>query len=137
MFGEWGRPDMMMMKYINSHYKKKIFQLNNFGKHTRDFTYVGDVVKILFLLIIKHKKLKNLDILNICSNKPVKLKSVIELMKKKNIKPIIKKAPLQKADILKTHGNNSKVLKITNFKKFEKLEVAINRTVDWYQKNYL
>ena len=137
VFGEWGRPDMMMMKYINSHYKKKIFQLNNFGKHTRDFTYVGDVVKILFLLIVKHKKLKNLDILNICSNKPVKLKSIIELMKKRNIKPIIKKAPLQKADILKTHGSNSKVLKITNFKKFEKLEVAINRTVDWYQKNYL
>lgn len=137
VFGEWGRPDMMMMKYINSHYKKKIFQLNNFGKHTRDFTYVGDVVKILFLLIIKHKKLKNLDILNICSNKPVKLKSIIELMKKRNIKPLIKKAPLQKADILKTHGSNSKVLKITNFKKFEKLEVAINRTVDWYQKNYL
>ena len=137
VFGEWGRPDMMMMKYINSHYKKKIFQLNNFGKHTRDFTYVGDVVKILFLLIIKHKNLKNLDILNICSNKPVKLKSIIELMKKRNIKPLIKKAPLQKADILKTHGSNSKVLKITNFKKFEKLEVAINRTVDWYQKNYL
>ena len=137
VFGEWGRPDMMMMKYINSYYKKKIFQLNNFGKHTRDFTYVGDVVKILFLLIIKHKKLKNLDILNICSNKPVKLKSIIELMKKRNIKPLIKKAPLQKADILKTHGSNSKVLKITNFKKFEKLEVAINRTVDWYQKNYL
>ena len=137
VFGEWGRPDMMMMKYINSHYKKKIFQLNNFGNHTRDFTYVGDVVKILFLLIIKHKNLKNLDILNICSNKPVKLKSIIELMKKRNIKPLIKKAPLQKADILKTHGSNSKVLKITNFKKFEKLEVAINRTVDWYQKNYL
>ena len=137
VFGEWGRPDMMMIKYINSHYKKKIFQLNNFGKHTRDFTYVGDVVKILFLLIIKHKKLKNLDILNICSNKPVKLKSIIKLMKKRNIKPLIKKAPLQKADILKTHGSNSKVLKITNFKKFEKLEVAINRTVDWYQKNYL
>ena len=137
VFGEWGRPDMMMIKYINSHYKKKIFQLNNFGKHTRDFTYVGDVVKILFLLIVKHKKLKNLDILNICSNKPVKLKSIIKLMKKRNIKPLIKKAPLQKADILKTHGSNSKVLKITNFKKFEKLEVAINRTVDWYQKNYL
>ena len=137
VFGEWGRPDMMMMKYINSYYKKKIFQLNNFGKHTRDFTYVGDVVKILFLLIVKHKKLKNFDILNICSNKPVKLKSIINLMKKRNIKPLIKKAPLQKADILKTHGSNSKVLKITNFKKFEKLEVAINRTVDWYQKNYL
>ncbi len=24
VFGEWGRPDMMMMKYINSHFKKKL-----------------------------------------------------------------------------------------------------------------
>ena len=137
VFGEWGRPDMMMMKYINAHFKKKTFQLNNFGKHIRDFTYVGDVVKILYLLIKNHKKLKSADVLNICSNKPVKLNKIIKLMKKKNIKPFIKKAPLQKADILKTHGSNLKVIKITKFKKFEKLEVALNKTIDWYIKNYL
>ena len=83
VFGEWGRPDMMMMKYINAHFKKKTFQLNNFGKHIRDFTYVGDVVKILYLLIKNHKKLKSADVLNICSNKPVKLNKIIKLMKKK------------------------------------------------------
>ena len=136
VFGEWGRPDMMMMKYINSHYKKKIFQLNNFGNHTRDFTYIGDVVKILFLLLKNHKKLKNEDVFNICSNKPIKLAEIIKLMKKKNIKPMIKKVSLQKADILKTHGNNIKVLKITNFKKFEKFEAALNNTINWYQENY-
>ena len=27
VFGEWGRPDMMMMKYINSHFKKKNFPI--------------------------------------------------------------------------------------------------------------
>ncbi len=58
-------------------------------------------------------------------------------MKKKNIEPSIKKAPLQKADILKTHGSNLKVLKITKFKKFEKLDVALNNTIDWYKDNYL
>ena len=137
VFGEWGRPDMMMMKYINAHFKKKTFQLNNFGKHIRDFTYVGDVVKILYLLIKNHKKLKSADVLNICSNKPVKLNKIIKLMKKKNIKNFIKKAPLQKADILKTHGSNLKEIKITKFKKFEKLEVALNKTIDWYLKNYL
>ena len=137
VFGEWGRPDMMMMKYINAHFKKRSFQLNNFGKHTRDFTYIGDVVKILYLLIKKHNKLKSLDVLNICSNKPIKLDKIIKLMRSKNIKPFINKIPLQKADILKTHGSNSKVLKITKFKKFEKLEIALNKTIDWYKENYL
>ena len=74
-----------MMKYINAHFKKT-FQLNNFGKHIRDFTYVGDVVKILYLLIKNHKKLKSADVLNICSNKPVKLNKIIKLMKKKKYK---------------------------------------------------
>ena len=137
VFGEWGRPDMMMMKYIESHYKKKVFQLNNFGNHTRDFTYIGDVVKILYLLVKNNSKLKSMDVLNICSNKPVKLDKIIDLMRKRNIKPSIKKASLQKADILKTHGSNSKILKIIKFKKFEKIDEALNKTINWYRENYL
>ena len=61
---------------------KKIFYLNNFGNHTRDFTYIGDVVKILKNLLLNNKKLKDKDILNICSNKPINLGSVILFMKK-------------------------------------------------------
>ena len=136
VFGEWGRPDMMMLKYIDAHYRKKKFQLNNFGKHVRDFTYIGDVVKIMYLLLKNNKKLKDTEILNICSNNPVKLEKIIDLMHKRKIKPNIKKAPLQQADIIKTHGENSRILKITKFKKFENFENAINRTVDWYKKYY-
>ena len=58
VFGEWGRPDMMMIKYISAFFLKKTFILNNFGNHVRDFTYVGDVVKILFMLLKKNKKFK-------------------------------------------------------------------------------
>ena len=136
VFGEWGRPDMMMMKYIESHYKKKVFQLNNFGNHTRDFTYIGDVVKILYLLLKNNNNLKSIDVLNICSNKPLKLQKIIHLMGKRNIKPTTKKAPLQEADILKTHGSNAKILKITKFKKFEKIDKALNKTIDWYREYY-
>ena len=43
------RPDMFMMKYLNSSYNNSIkFYLNNFGNHIRDFTYINDVCKILF-----------------------------------------------------------------------------------------
>ena len=47
VYGEWGRPDMMIIKYIDSSFKKKNFYLNNYGNHTRDFTYIGDVVQIM------------------------------------------------------------------------------------------
>ena len=56
VYGEWGRPDMFMMKYLTSSYKKEInFYLNNFGKHTRDFTYILDVCKIISKLIFMKK----------------------------------------------------------------------------------
>ena len=63
VYGEWGRPDMMMFKFIDSYYKKKLFNLNNYGNHTRDFTYIGDVVNILYLLLKKQKSLKDFECL--------------------------------------------------------------------------
>ncbi len=135
VYGEWGRPDMMMLKYIDSYFNKKIFELYNYGNHARDFTYVGDVVKILELLIKKHKTLGNNEILNICSSKPINLNKIISFMKKNKINPKIKKIALQQADILKTHGSNSKLLKYTNFKKFSDWRESLIKTIDWY-KNY-
>ena len=137
IYGEWGRPDMMMIKFINSYYKNKTFELYNFGKHVRDFTYVGDAVNIMLLLLRNHKKLNNYDIFNICSNNPINLKEIILFLKKNKINPKIKKVTLQKADILKTHGDNSKLLKYIKFKKFSNWKESVKKTIIWYQKNML
>ncbi len=137
VYGEWGRPDMMMMKYIDCFYKKKIFYLNNYGNHSRDFTYIGDVVNILYLLLKRHKKLKSYDLFNICSNKPINLKKIISFMKKNKIHPKVKKVSLQKADILKTHGDNKKLLKSIKYKKFSHWKISVRKTIVWYQKNML
>ena len=134
IYGEWGRPDMMIMKFINCFYKKEIFKLYNFGNHVRDFTYVGDAIEIMYLLLKKHNRLKNFEIFNICSNKPVKLKDIVKFLKKNNINPKIKKINLQQADILKTHGNNSKLLKTVKFNKFSDWKECLKKTVAWYQK---
>ena len=134
IYGEWGRPDMMIMKFINCFYKKEIFKLYNFGNHVRDFTYIGDVIQIMYLLLKKHNELKNFEIFNICSNKPVKLKDIVKFLKKNNINPKIKKINLQQADILKTHGNNSKLLKTVKFNKFSDWKECLKKTVAWYQK---
>jgi len=137
IYGEWGRPDMMMIKFISSYYKNKIFKLYNFGNHVRDFTYVGDAVNIMYLLLKNHKKLNNFDILNICSNNPINLKEIVSFMKKNKINPKIKKVTLQKADILKTHGDNSKLLKYIKFTKFSNWKESLKKTIVWYQKNMI
>lgn len=133
VFGEYGRPDMFLFKLLDCSLNKKIFKLNNYGEHIRDFTYIKDVINIILKLKIKNN-FKN-EIYNICSSKPIHLKTMIKYISKYVELPKIKKISLQKADIIKTHGNNKKIIKITNFKKFTRTSVAIGNTINWY-KNY-
>ena len=136
VFGEWGRPDMLIYKYLDSIYNKSNkFYLNNYGNHTRDFTYIEDVKEILFLLL--KKKIENNTVVNICSNNPVKITRVLNIINKKfRYKPKIYKRSFQKADVKKTHGSNSKIKYLYNKKKFTPLEIALNNTCNWYKKNW-
>ena len=51
IYGPWGRPDMMIMKYLIASRKKINFSLFNKGDHYRDFTYIDDAVNICELLV--------------------------------------------------------------------------------------
>ena len=135
-YGEWGRPDMMMMKYILAKKNKSKFYLYNYGNHSRDFTYIDDLTSILKkMILIKYKKKH--DIFNICSSKPIKITNVLKLIDKYlNNKVIIKKVSLQQADVIKTFGSNSKIIKLTKFKKFTPLNVGIKNLCKWAKEFY-
>ena len=137
VYGEWGRPDMFMMKYLASSYDKKInFYLNNYGKHTRDFTYILDACKIISKLVFTKKKI-NHEIFNICSNNPKKLTDVI---KKINFltqkKPKLFKRKLQQADVVKTHGTNKKIKSFIGNQSFTSLDDGLKITVEWFKHYY-
>tara|TARA_B100000035_G_scaffold308677_1_gene313722 strand:- start:409 stop:1374 length:966 start_codon:yes stop_codon:yes gene_type:complete len=135
VFGEWGRPDMFMLKYLKNIFHKTKFELYNKGNHFRDFTYVGDVVKILYLL--RNLKTKDHNVLNICSNNPIKITKIISQINKITRKnPKIKLVALQKADILKTHGCNKKIKKLTKIKSFQKINESLLKTINWYINYY-
>ena len=53
------------------------------GNHWRDFTYIDDVVENLVRLL--NKKFSTHVILNICSNKPILIRELIEYLSKKQI----------------------------------------------------
>ena len=137
VFGEWGRPDMLINKYLKSiFYKNEKFYLNNFGNHTRDFTYIKDINKILFNLL-KKKPLKGHNVFNICSNKPIKITKILDIISKEvKHKPKIYKREFQQADVVKTHGNNDKIKKYTKIKKFTETGLAISSVANWYKKNW-
>ena len=78
---EWGRPDMLILKFLKSAKNNQIFYLNNNGNHWRDFTYIDDVVENLIRLL--NKKFSDNLILNICSNRPILVKELIDYLSKK------------------------------------------------------
>ena len=138
VYGEWGRPDMLYLKYLSAIKKGKIINLYNFGNHTRDFTYIDDVSEILLKLAhIKNKKYFRNNIMNICSGKPIRLKDYLKFIEKLYGKKCkTKKIAKQKIEILKTHGSNTKIKKLIRKNKFINYKVGLNNTVNWFKSYY-
>jgi len=132
IYGEWGRPDMFMLKLFKSYMNKGIFYLNNYGNHLRDFTYIGDATQMTAKLI--KKKFKNHEIFNICSNNPINIYDVVKKFRK-NRKVKIKLIGINKADILKTHGSNKKIKKYISNIEFSNFYKTFYKTFNWYKKN--
>ena len=132
VYGEWGRPDMFFLKLFKSLKTKEVMFVNNFGNHDRDFTYVGDVVRILEKLF--KKNINKHEVYNICSNSPISIDNIVQDFKKNwNFK--VKYRSMVKADVLKTHGSNKKILKLLNFKKFTHIDEGVKNSLNWYLKN--
>ena len=135
IYGEWGRPDMFMMKYINSSVNKNIFTLYNFGNHKRDFTYIKDVALLLEKLLFK--KLKNkFCVINISSSNPYKLSKIMNEINLYFKKPKIKKQERDEADVLNTHGSNKELKKIVGEYKYTNIKIGIKNLCEWYKSYY-
>jgi UDP-glucuronate 4-epimerase len=132
IYGEYGRPDMFLFKLFKASFTKESFELNNYGNHMRDFTYVQDV-NLIVERLIKINSSKNI-IINVCSNSPVNILKIVKKFTDK-IHVKVKYVKKHKADILKTHGNNSKIKRLVKYKKFYKFNEKLFFIYDWYKKN--
>lgn len=134
VFGPWGRPDLVINKLIDLFYKNKIFYLNNFGKHMRDFTYIDDVINIIIKLSKSNKIKQKNDIFNVCGSRPISLIHLVQLFKKIVGHSKIIKRSFQKGDILKSYGSNQKLTKVLGKIKFTNFNEGFINTLKWYQK---
>ena len=53
VYGPWGRPDMALFKFTKSILNNEFIDVYNNGDMIRDFTYIDDIVKSIFLLLTK------------------------------------------------------------------------------------
>lgn len=138
VYGPYGRPDMALFKFTEAIINKKQINLNNSGKHIRDFTYIDDVVESIYRLIKKPSKKKiPYEVYNIASSNPKKLKYFLDLIERQiGEKTLVKNQPLQQGDIYKTHGDVKKLVKKIGFKPKVTIEEGIVKFINWYQDYY-
>ena len=133
VYGPYGRPDMALYKFSESLIRKKWLNLFNKGNHTRDFTYIDDVIH--FLEKMKNVQQKNnYCIYNLCSSKPIGLmKYLNEIEKNLQSKAKIKYMNLQKGDVIKTHGDNKKIIKRFGKHKFVSVNQGVKKFTSWFK----
>ncbi len=141
VYGPWGRPDMSFFLFTKKILKNEIIDVFNYGKHVRDFTYIDDIVKGIFLCskkkLVKSKKNHLFKIVNIASGKPIKLINFISIIEKKLNKKSQKRFKnLQKGDVFRTAGSISKIKSTFGYQPTTSTDVGIGKFVKWYKQFY-
>tara|TARA_X000000950_G_scaffold289480_1_gene413999 strand:- start:6448 stop:7413 length:966 start_codon:yes stop_codon:yes gene_type:complete len=136
VYGPWGRPDMALFKFTKSIIENKKINLFNHGLHRRNFSYVDDVVEMIFRLSNIKIKRKH-EIFNIANKNNYALKEYIywieKIIGKKSKKQFLK---LQQGDVPTVRADINKIIKLTKFKKFTTLAIGVKNFVNWYKDYY-
>ncbi len=133
VYGPYGRPDMLILKLLSLIERNKTIKIYDYGNQIRDFTFIRDVVNIIFLL---SKKLdRNLKVFNICASKPIKINNIIFLAQSiLNKKIKIRYAFKRKGEMKITYGSNKRLIKYIKFKKFTAIKDGLNETLKWFKE---
>ena len=152
VYGPWGRPDMALFKFTKNILEEKPIDVFNYGNHTRDFTYIDDIVKGV-VKALDNPATTNVDwdsnqpdpatskapwrIYNIGNNKPVKLMDYIDALEKTlKKKAIINFLPLQPGDVPDTYASADNLKDKFNYKPSTSVVEGISNFVNWYKKYF-
>ena len=152
VYGPWGRPDMALFKFTKNILEDKPIDVFNYGKHTRDLTYIDDIVEGI-IKTLDNPATSNLEwnsnqpdpatskapwrIYNIGNNKPVQLMDYINALEKTlGKKAKINFLSLQRGDVLDTHANVDNLKKKFNYKPSTSIIDGVSKFVKWYKDYY-
>ena len=142
---------MALFKFTKAILEEKPIDVFNHGKHTRDFTYIDDIVEGIIKTLDSPAAMNsnwNSDqpdpssskapwcIYNIGNNKPVHLMDYIDALEKTlGKKAKINFLSLQPGDVPDTYANVDNLEMKFNYKASTPIAQGINNFVKWY-KNY-
>ncbi len=152
VYGPWGRPDMATFKFTKAILEGRPIDVYNYGKMSRDFTYVDDIVEGVVRTLDRpaqsnadwsglHPDPSSSDapyrLYNIGNNQPVELLHFIEVLEACLGKTAQKNLlPLQPGDVLETYADVDDLMEATGFEPKTTIEEGLCRFVAWYCDYY-
>ena len=152
VYGPWGRPDMALFKFTQAMLKGEVIKLFNHGAHSRDFTYVDDIVdgiiRVLSMSVEGFEKTNRNEesqnskyvpwrVYNIGNGKPQNLMDFVNLLESElGVRAKLEMAPLQPGDVPSTHSEISKLREQFCYQPQVEIKEGIHRFVKWYRNFY-
>lgn len=132
VYGPWGRPDMALYSFTEAILQEKPIDIYNYGKMSRDFTYIDDIVSgILSAVDYEGKN----ELFNLGNHQPVELLRFVEILEKAIGKKAIKNLkPLQPGEILSTFADIQESREKLHFSPKISIEEGIVNFVNWYKE---
>jgi len=142
VYGPWGRPDMALFIFTKAMIEGKKIDVYNFGKMSRDFTYVDDIVEGIIRLIPKppaksEDKTAPYRLFNIGYGSPVKLMDFIhEIEENLGVEADKNLMAIQPGDVPKTWADVDNLFELIDFKPQVSVKEGVKNFIDWYKEYY-
>ncbi|SEJ33207.1 NAD-dependent epimerase [Frateuria terrea] len=150
VYGPWGRPDMSPMLFADRISRGEPIDVFNFGNHSRDFTYIDDIVEgVVRTLDHPAQPDPSYDaenpnpgtsnapyrVYNIGNDQPVQLMRFIELLEQ-NLGRTVEKnlLPMQPGDVPDTWADVSALRRDVGYAPDTSIEDGVARFVEWYRE---
>ncbi|MBI1343059.1 MAG: NAD-dependent epimerase/dehydratase family protein [Terrimonas sp.] len=112
--------------------------INGTGEHSRDFTFVEDVVQANMLALFTHQKEAVNQVYNIAKGERTTLNNLITLLQEITGKSIHSKhGPERKGDVLHSHADISKASRLLGYHPGTSIATGLKKTYQWYEQNSL
>ncbi len=153
VYGPWGRPDLALYKFVDAILEDRPIDIYNHGEMYRDFTFVGDLVRGIRLLIdvVPIRPADSADIpegdslspvapfrvVNIGNSDKVRLMDFVEAIEETLGKPAKRNfMDMQKGDVLATWADASLLQSLTGYRPQTDIKDGIADFVAWFRDYY-
>ncbi len=142
VYGPWGRPDMAPMIFAKNMLSGKPISIFNFGRMSRDFTFISDIIDGTFMCCLKSpididSSSNRHKVFNIGNGNPVDLLNFIEILENAfQVKSIKVFEELQPGDVERTWADTSSLYKWIGYEPKVKIEEGIPLFAKWYMEYY-